>query len=65
MAGQALRYVVVLGGSVVLNTAGTFAVTELAHSHYLLSKGLVAVAIGVTYSYFALKTFVFTDDANK
>jgi putative flippase GtrA len=65
VAAQALRYSMALGGSVVLNTAGTYAITELVHSHYLLSKAMVAVAIGVTYSYFVLKTFVFTADANK
>jgi len=65
VAVQAFRYVVALGGSVLLNTAGTYALTELVHSHYLLSKVMVAVAIGVTYSYFVLKSFVFTGDASK
>jgi len=62
---QAFRFLVALGGSALLNTLGTYLVTELFHSHYFLSKVLVAVLVGITYSYFVLKSFVFTADANK
>jgi putative flippase GtrA len=62
---QVLRYLVALAGSAVLNTSGTYLVTEQFHSHYVVSKILVALLIGTTYSYFILKFFVFPADANK
>src|SRR5688572_4172540 len=35
---QAVRYIIVAGGSIVLNTAGTYIVTESFNSPYLVSK---------------------------
>jgi putative flippase GtrA len=59
LPAQALRFAVALSGSALLNTTGTYAVTEYFHCHYLLSKIIVAVIIGLSYSYFVLKYFVF------
>ena len=56
---QAARFALALAGSAALNTAGTWWVTETFGSHYLLSKTGVAVFIGLTYSWFILKFFVF------
>jgi len=62
--GQLLRFILALGGSVLINTGGTYLLTETAGLHYLLSKMLVAVAVGLTYSYIVLKHFVFTPHAS-
>ena len=56
---QASRFALALAGSAALNTLGTWWVTETFGSHYLLSKTCVAVFIGLTYSWFILKFFVF------
>ena len=62
--GQLLRFLLALGGSVLINTGGTYLVTEITGLHYLLSKMLVAVAVGLTYSYMVLKHFVFSAHAS-
>lgn len=56
---QAVRYILVAVGSVVLNTAGTYAVTEGFHFPYLISKTIVGIIVGFTYSYHLSKRFVF------
>lgn len=56
---QAIRYLLVVCGSVVLNTAGTYLVTENFHLQYLISKTVVGVIVGFTYSYHLSKRFVF------
>ncbi|MBK7572053.1 MAG: GtrA family protein [Bacteroidetes bacterium] len=56
---QALRYTAVVLGSILLNTAGTFALTELMMLTYLISKAVVALIVGFTYSYYFSKRFVF------
>ena len=57
--GQLLRYLIVAFGSILLNTAGTFLLTENLHLPYLISKAIVALIIGFTYSYYFSKRFVF------
>jgi putative flippase GtrA len=56
---QGLRYILVAAGSIVLNTAGTYLLTESIHSPYLVSKAIVSLIIGFTYSYYFSKRFVF------
>jgi len=56
---QAIRYLLVAAGSVMLNTAGTFIVTETLAFQYLISKAIVSIIIGFTYSYYFSKRFVF------
>jgi putative flippase GtrA len=56
---QALRYAVVAGGSVILNTAGTSAITEIFSLQYLVSKAIMSIIIGFTYSYYFSRRFVF------
>ena len=56
---QVFRYFLVAGGSVILNTFGTFLLTELTTIHYLISKAIVSIIIGFTYSYYFSKRFVF------
>ncbi len=56
---QALRYFIVAAGSIVLNTLGTYLLTELFQITYLVSKASIALVIGFTYSYYFSKRFVF------
>lgn len=56
---QAIRYIMVVAGSVVLNTAGTYLMTEKFNFQYLISKSIVGLIVGFTYSYHFSKRFVF------
>jgi putative flippase GtrA len=56
---QAIRYILVVIGSVVLNTSGTYLVTEKFHLQYLVSKIIVGLVVGFTYSYQLSRRFVF------
>jgi putative flippase GtrA len=56
---QGIRYLFVATGSVVLNTAGTYLITEFIHFPYIVSKAIVALVVGITYSYFFSKRYVF------
>ncbi|MDB5126559.1 GtrA family protein [Mucilaginibacter sp.] len=56
---QAVKYMLVWGGNVVLNTGGVFLVTHYVGLDYKISKVLVSFSVGVTYNYFLQKKFVF------
>lgn len=56
---QGLRYLLVAAGSIALNTAGTYFLTELTYFPYIVSKAIVALVVGFTYSYYFSKRFVF------
>jgi putative flippase GtrA len=57
--GQGFRYLLVASGSIFLNSSGTYLLTESTNTPYLVSKGIVALIIGFTYSYYFSKRFVF------
>ncbi|MCC6723066.1 MAG: GtrA family protein [Saprospiraceae bacterium] len=57
--GQALRYVIASGLSLLLNTGGVWLLTELLDIQYIVSKTLVAVLMGLTVNYWMFKHFVF------
>ena len=59
LAKQAFKYSAVVLGSIFLNTAGTYLLTESMMLTYLLSKAIVALIVGFTYSYYFSKRFVF------
>lgn len=56
---QGIRYLVVAAGSIILNTAGTYIITETFYFPYLISKAMIALILGFTYSYYFSKRFVF------
>jgi putative flippase GtrA len=58
-AEQAFRYILVAVGSILLNTGGTYLLTEALHLPYLVSKAITSIIIGFTYSYYFSKRFVF------
>lgn len=55
----AWRYLFVWCGSIVLNTSGTYLLTEVSGRHFILAKILVAVIIGIGWNYRLQRTFVY------
>ena len=60
----ALRYTFVWVGSIVLNTAGTWQLTELSGANYMISKTIVAAFVAVFWNYHLQRTFVFRANRN-
>jgi putative flippase GtrA len=56
---QAFRYALVSGGSLLLNTAGLYLLTEFSPLNYIVSKVLVGIIIAISYNYLLQKYFVF------
>ena len=56
---QAFRYVLVSTGSLILNTAGVYFLTETFKFHYMGSKVIVAVIVAVTFNFFLQKNYVY------
>jgi putative flippase GtrA len=57
--GQAFRYVLASGTSLLLNTAGVWFLTEAFDIQYVVSKTIVAVIMGLTDNYLMFRHFVF------
>lgn len=57
--GQAMRYTVVSIGSLLLNAAGVYFVTEFAKVHYSISVILVSVIVGVLFNFPLQRHYVF------
>ncbi len=57
--GQAVRYIIASGMSLLLNTGGVWLLTELLDIQYIVSKMIVAVLMGLTVNYWMFKYFVF------
>lgn len=57
--GQALRYALVSGGSLLLNSAGVFAFTEGFGLKYGYSKAVVAILVGVLFNFPLHRRYVF------
>lgn len=56
---QALRYILVWIGNLVLVSGGVFLLTHFAGYSYVVSKATVSLAVGVFYNYVLQKRFVF------
>jgi putative flippase GtrA len=56
---QAGRYTLIWIGNLALNTMGVYVFTELLQLHYMISKALVSIAVGVFYNYQLQKSYVF------
>lgn len=55
----AMRYIVVWAGSILLNTYGTYFLTELTRAPFLIIKIIVAVVVAVFWNYQMQYSFVF------
>lgn len=56
---QAMRYVLAVLLSIVLNTLGVWFFTEIIHLQYILAKVITAIIIGVSVNFFMFRYFVF------
>jgi hypothetical protein len=56
---QIIRFALVFLGNLALSAAGVFFLTKYGHLHYVLSKTIVSIVLGVTYNYILQKRFVF------
>jgi putative flippase GtrA len=59
MKDQALKFMMVFAGNILLSAIGVYALTAGLHLNYLLSKTFVSIGLGVTYNYLLQKKFVF------
>ncbi len=57
---QIYKFIVMWVGNILLSALGVYLLTNYAHQHYLFSKLLVSVLLGVSYTYWVSKKFVFT-----
>jgi len=56
---QAMRYLLVWGGSIILNIGGVWLLTGIGNFNYLHSKILTTVLVGIFFNYQLQNTFVF------
>lgn len=56
---QAIRYFGVWLGSLLLNAAGVYVLTQLLHVNYLCSKVIVSLLVGIGFNYSLQLHFVF------
>ncbi|SES20977.1 GtrA family protein [Pedobacter rhizosphaerae] len=57
---QAVKYIMVWLGNLLLVTLGVYILTHFFHLNYVLSKVLVSLVLGTTYNYIMQKQFIFT-----
>lgn len=55
----AIRYAIVWCGSILLNTYGTYWLTEVTRQHFIISKVIVAILVAVLWNYELQCHFVF------
>lgn len=56
---QVLKFILMWAGNIVLFGVGVYLLTHYVQLHYLLSKLMVSILLGVGYTYFVSKKFVF------
>lgn len=57
----ALKYLMVWTGSIVLNTLGTYLLTELSGYYFMLSKIVVGLSVSLLWNYQLQRFFVYRD----
>jgi putative flippase GtrA len=57
----AAKYIMVWTGSILLNTLGTYSLTELSQQHFLFAKAFVAVCVAVFWNYYLQRNFVYKE----
>ncbi len=56
---QAMKYLMVWNGSLILNAAGVFALTQYTGTNYLFSKLIISILVGIFFNYIIQKKYVF------
>ena len=59
---QGFRFLLVVGGSILLNTFGEYVFTEIwVLPHYMIARVITAISVGVMYNFPMQRYFVFND----
>jgi putative flippase GtrA len=56
---QAVKYLIIWTGNLLLSTLGVFIVTHYVGLSYFYSKVIVSIVVGIGYNYMLQKKFVF------
>jgi putative flippase GtrA len=56
---QVLKFILIWAGNIALSAAGVYLLTHYFGMYYLLSKLIISVLLGVSYTYLLSKMFVF------
>lgn len=59
MSSQVIKYIIVWGGSILLNTWGLYLMVEHTSLEHVIAKVIVAVTVGIGFNYVLYKYFVF------
>ena len=57
----AYKYFMVWAGSILLNTGGTYLLTEISGQYFIYAKLLVSVMVGLLWNYQLQRFFVYKD----
>lgn len=57
----AIKYLLVWIGSILLNTGGTYLLTEISGHHFIFAKAIVSVAVALLWNYQLQRLFVYKD----
>jgi len=55
----AYKYAIVWTGSIILNTLGTYVLTELSSQYFIFSKAIVSILVAVFWNYQLQRLFVY------
>jgi putative flippase GtrA len=56
---QIIRFILVFAGNMILASIGIYILTHFLKVHYIISKTIMSVLLGVSYNYIMQKKFVF------
>lgn len=60
VSSQGIKFILVVGGSILLNTFGMYIATHyMSFGHYMIARILVSVTIGICYNFPMQRYFVF------
>ncbi len=59
MSSQAIKYIPVWVGSILLNTWGLYLMVEHTNLEHVIAKVIVAIVVGIGFNYVLYKYFVF------
>lgn len=60
MSKQSMRFILVVSGSILLNTFGEYIFTEVIEvGHYMLARVITAILVGISYNFPMQRYFVF------
>ena len=59
LSGQLFRYFIIATGSLLLNTAGVYLLTEFVGLYYLVSQIFTSMSVGLLYNYPLHRFFVY------